>query len=129
MNRSRSAKASRALEIRDHVWPLMRKRGVLVRFGPGSLLTWDSHPFKFSLATPFSRFPIYPATAIYDDAVYDDAVFKDASSPQSVAKSLPYKLNVWRGSNVMLLEWADDGHFELVILKSGGWENEALALV
>jgi hypothetical protein len=96
----------------------MRKRGMIERIGPGSLLIWDAPPFKFSLVTPFSGSPDRPILRSHQEAV----------QMQYEAKPLPYRLNVWRGARVMFVEWAEDGPFAILSFKPGNWENEVLAL-
>ena len=56
-DRMASPKGERALAIRDHALPLIRKRGSLQRLNDVSIVTWGARALRFALRMPFSSWP------------------------------------------------------------------------
>jgi hypothetical protein len=120
---SKPTRLSRAIEIRDHVLPLVRARGAPQRFQVGqdfvSATQWEHAVFTFGLWVPNKmplRSPIDYAMAV---------VLRDA-----VEHALPFGLDIWRGvtGKVLSMDWADDGRVNLISIRPGPWESEVLAL-
>jgi hypothetical protein len=116
---------ARALEIRDHIVPLLRGRGTLdvqrdtVRLVELSVGSWLLRHW-----TPFNELHAGEASS----PGYRHAIERQRNRP-----ALPYGLDVWQGRKLLHLLWAeDDGagtrEFEVVSFVRGAWEEQALAL-
>jgi hypothetical protein len=110
----------RALAIRDHLLPLVRHGGgIEVQRGLVRLVTLEQAPWVISHWTPFND--LQPGEA--SSPGYRHAVERQHSIPD-----LPYGLEVWHGTRVFRVLWADDGRFEVESFVRGQWEDLALAL-
>jgi len=110
----------RALAIRDHVLPLLRREGTLeVQRDTVRLVEHNVGPWSFRYWTPFSA--LFPGEA--SSPGYRHAIERQHSRPD-----LPYGLEVWYGTQVLRVLWADGGAFEIANFVRGPWEQEALAL-
>lgn len=160
MNITNAFRRARAIEVRDHVLPLISERGALVRqpMGERGFITtarWScalsgetlpehakDRAFLFILVTPFGG-----ANAL-TPASYAHALAKQRF--QIERPDLGYCLDVfWQGrapcvewdadrrndfvvkpegGKVLSLEWDADGRAQLMSMRPGPWEAEALAL-
>lgn len=111
----------RALAIRDHLLPLVRRRGTLeIQRDAVRLIVLRTEPWAFEHWTPFNE--LSPGEA-------SSPGYRHALERQHMAPDLPYGLVVWRaGMKVLRVLWADNGAFEVVDFARGPWEDEALAL-
>ena len=110
----------RALAIRDHLLPLVRKRGTLeTQRGSVRLISLQMHPWVLNHWTPFNE--LSPGEA-------SSPGYRHALERQRTTPDLPYGLDVWHGAKVLSVLWADDGAFEVLRFVRGPWEDEALAL-
>ncbi|MBV8399337.1 MAG: hypothetical protein JOZ17_11450 [Acetobacteraceae bacterium] len=110
----------RALVIRDHVLPLVRARGKLeVQRGPVRVIRLRMHPWAFIHWTPFSELSSDEASS---------PGYRRALEHQHTRPDLPYGLDVWHGTKVLSVLWADQGDWEVLCFVRGPWEAEALAL-
>jgi hypothetical protein len=115
-----SSSDDRALAIRDHLLPLVRKRGTLeTQRGSVRLIRLRMDPWAFDHWTPFNE--LSPGEA-------SSPGYRHALARQRTTPDLPYGLDVRHGAKVLSVLWADDGAFEVVIFVRGPWEDEALAL-
>lgn len=115
-----SSSDNRALELRDHLLPLVRKRGAVeIQRGPVRLNVCEIDGWTFYHWTPFSD--LAPGEA--SSPGYRHALERQHSRPD-----LPYGLDVWRDDKVLSILWADDGAFEVVTFVRGSWEEDALRL-
>jgi len=119
------ARTARAVEIRDHMLPLLRARGSLVRLTIVSnpkirpaFVEWQVGEYMFSLRTPFTNVPkIRPART------YEEALLWKRARPL-----MPWGLDVWKQWKRMSLQWDDTGAVEAISFRPGDWEAEVLAL-
>ena len=118
----------RALAIRDRVLPLVRSKGQKHQYGsaglagPCHLTTWEDGPFRFVLREPFR--PLTRA-GLSDDAPNTWAMPHRGAGPAPP----PFGFDVWRGEGMVLsVGWDPAGPVEVVALRPGAWEDEALAL-
>lgn len=115
-----SSNEDRALAIRDHILPVVRERGTLEhQRGPVRMVVLRSGPWTFNHWTPFN------------DLSPDEAsspAYRHAIEQQHTRPDLAYGLDIWRGTKVLSIQWADDGAFEVISFIRGPWEDEALAL-
>lgn len=115
-----SSSDDRALAIRDHLLPLLRDKGALeiqrdrVRVVELRLAEWT-----FRHWTPFNE-PNHAEAA--------SPGYRHAVERQRGQSDLPYGLDVWHGTRVLRVLWADDGAFEVACFIRGAWEAAALAL-
>lgn len=110
----------RALAIRDHVLPLLHRRGVLeLQRDTVRLVELRVEPWIFRYWTPFSE--LFPGEA-------SSPGYRHALQRQHTRPDLPYGLEVWHGTRVLLVLWADNGGFEVASFIRGPWEAAALAL-
>lgn len=112
---------SRPLEIRDHLVPLVRLRGILeIQHGIVRVITWRTGAWFIEHWTPFS------------DLSSDEASspgYRHALERQRTMSALPYGLAVRHDeAKVMSVLWADDGTLQVIEFVRGHWEVEALAL-
>jgi hypothetical protein len=110
-----------ALAIRDHLLPLLRKRGSLeVQRDAVRVIVLRTGEWVFEHWTPFND--LSPGEA-------SSPGYRHALQRQHTEPDLPYGLDVWRGgTKVLSVLWADSGAFEVAAFARGGWEAEALAL-
>ncbi|WP_144404457.1 hypothetical protein [Belnapia sp. F-4-1] len=110
-----------ALAIRDHLIPLVRKRGALeVQRDSVRRVTLRADAWVIEHWTPFND----PMPGEASSPGYRRALQRQHTEPD-----LPYGLDVWHaGVKVLSVLWADDGAFEVSDFVRGGWEAEALAL-
>jgi hypothetical protein len=118
----------RVLAIRDGVLPLVRSKGQKHQYGsaglagPCHLTTWESGPFRFVLREPYR--PLARAGSP-DDAPDTWAMPPCGADPAPP----PFGFDVWRGEGMVLsVGWGTDGPIEVVALRPGAWQDEALAL-
>src|SRR6185437_13952729 len=111
----------RALAIRDGLLPLVRERGALeVQHGPVRVITLQLSGWVLVHWTPFNE--LSPSEA-------SSPGYRHALERQRTRPDLPYGLEVvWQGTDVLRVQWADGGDFEVGYFKRGSWEDEALAL-
>ncbi len=110
----------RALVIRDHLLLLVRRGGVLeVQRGPVRLISFERPPWVVHHWTPFNE--LQPGEA--SSPGYRHAVDRQRATPD-----LPYGLEVWYGTKVLGVLWADDGRSHVESFIRGSWEDLALAL-
>jgi hypothetical protein len=115
-----SSSDDRAIAIRDHLVPLVRNRGwlecqrVAVR-----VIALRLGPWLFNHWTPFNELSPEQASS---------PGYRHALERQHTRPDLPYGLEVWHGSKVLSVLWADDGSFEVGSFIRGSWEDEALVL-
>ncbi|NOG71257.1 hypothetical protein [Roseicella sp. DB1501] len=112
---------SPALEIRDHLLPLVQERGTLeVQRDAVRLIALRTDGWVIEHWTPFND--LMPGEA-------SSPGYRHALQRQHTAPDLPYGLDVWRaGAKVLSMLWSDDGTFEVSDFVRGGWEVDALAL-
>ena len=118
----------RVLAIRDRVLPLLRSKGQKHQYGcagvagPRHLTTWEDGPFRFVLREPYR--PLTRA-GLSDDAPNTWAMPHRGAGPAPP----PFGFDVWRGEGMVLsVGWDPAGPVEVVALRPGAWEDEALAL-
>lgn len=110
----------RALAIRDHLLPLVRRDGSLeVQRGLVRLITLRQAPWIIRHWTPFNE--LQPGEA-------SSPGYRHAVERQHARLDLPYGLEVWHGTKVLSVLWADDGRSEISSFIRGPWEDLALAL-
>jgi hypothetical protein len=115
-----SSTDDRALAIRDHLLPLVRDRGMLeCQRGIVRVIALQLGPWLFNHWTPFNELSPEQASS---------PGYRHALERQRTRADLPYGLEVWRGSKVLSVLWADDGTFEVGRFVRGSWEDEALVL-
>jgi hypothetical protein len=115
-----SSSDDRALAIRDHLLPLVRKRGVLEnQRGPVRLIVLETGAWTVKHWTPFSD--LMPEEACSPG-------YRQALARQHTRPDLPYGLDVWHGSKVLSILWSDGGTFEVATFLRGSWEDDALKL-
>jgi hypothetical protein len=115
-----SSSDARALAIRDHLLPVVRKHGRLqVQHGALRLIVLEIGPWAVNHWTPFNALSPEEASS----PGYRHALERQHSRPD-----LPYGLDVWHGENVLRVLWSDHGLAEVVIFVRGPWEEEALQL-
>jgi hypothetical protein len=115
-----SSSDDRALAIRDHLLPLVRDRGVLeCQRDTVRVIALQLGPWLFKHWTPFNDLSSEQASS---------PGYRHALERQRTGPDLPYGLEVWRGSKVLSVLWADDGSFEVDSFVRGSWEEEALVL-
>ena len=116
----------RAAAIRDHLGPLLLRRGQRKQYGhagssgPLLLPTWDTCRFRGVLRVPFGPFA----------ATVDGASARAGVAPRTRRPALlPYGLDVRAGGRRLLsVAWEPDGAVEVVAFRRGAWEEEALRL-
>ena len=113
----------RVLAIRDHILPLLRRRGTVqiqrdtvrlteLRIGVWALRHW----------TPFNELGESEAAS---------PGYRHAVERQRRQQTLPYGLDIWYGAElakVLRVLWARDDTIEVVSFVRGPWEEEVLAL-
>src|SRR6185437_4619722 len=110
----------RALVIRDHLLPLVRRDGVLeVQRGLVRMISFEQPPWIVRHWTPFNE--LQPGEA-------SSPGYRHAVERQRAAPDLPYGLEVWHGVKVLRMLWADDGRCQVESFIRGPWEDLALAL-
>ena len=110
----------RALAIRDHLLPLVRDRGWLeVQRDAMRIVSLQLGPWLLNHWTPFNELPPEQASS---------PGYRHSLARQHTRPDLPYGLEVWRGTKVLSVLWADDGSFAVESFVRGTWEDEALAL-
>lgn len=110
-----------ALAIRDHLVPVVRRRGTLeIQRDAVRLIVLRDGVFTIEHWTPFNELSAEEASS---------PGYRHALAQQHGTPDLPYGLDVWHAEKrVMRLLWADDGALALVEFARGPWEAEALAL-
>ena len=115
-----SSSDDRALAIRDHLLPIVRDRGVLeCQRDAVRVIALQLGPWLFNHWTPFNDLSPEQASS---------PGYRHALERQRTGPDLPYGLEVWRGSKVLSVLWADDGSFGVDSFVRGPWEDEALVL-
>ena len=115
-----SSSDDRALAIRDHLLPLIRDHGRQeVQRDTVRLISLQRGPWLFNHWTPFSELSPEEASS---------PGYRHALERQRTRPDLPYGLEVWRGTKVLSVLWADDRSFSVETFVRGSWEEEALAL-
>ena len=115
-----SSSDHRALAIRDHLLPMVRDRGVLeCQRDALRVIALHLGPWLINHWTPFNDLSPDQASS---------PGYRHALERQHTRPDLPYGLEVWRGSKVLSVLWADDGSSEVETFVRGSWEDEALAL-
>jgi hypothetical protein len=113
----------RALALRDHVLPMLRRDGAVqlqrdtVRLTELRLDGW-----AFRHWTPFNELG-------HDEA--SSPGYRHAVERQRTKPPLPYGLDVWHGpesTKVLRVLWAQDGTIEVPTFVRGEWEDEAFRL-
>ena len=109
-----------ALAIRDHVLPRLRRDGVLeLQRDTVRLVELRMDPWIFRHWTPFNA--LFPGEAASPG-------YRHAIERQHTRPDLPYGLEVWQGTQVLRVLWADTGAFEVASFIRGPWEAAVLAL-
>ena len=109
-----------ALTIRDHVLKLLRRDGVLqLQRDSVRMVELRMDPWIFRSWTPFSA--LQPGEA-------SSPGYRHAIERQHTRPDLPYGLEVWHGTQMLRIQWADSGAFEVADFVRGPWETAALAL-
>jgi hypothetical protein len=115
-----SSSDDRALAIRDHLLSLVREHGIVeVQRGSVRLTALKIGAWLLYHWTPFN------------DLSPDEASspgYRHAIERQYMRPDLPYGFDVWHGTKLLSILWANDGTFEVVGFIRGPWEDEALAL-
>ena len=115
-----SSADDRALAIRDHLLPLVRKHGAIEnQHGPVRVIGLKMDPWAFSHWTPFNELSPEEASS----PGYRHALERQRGTPD-----LPYGLDVWHGEKVLSVLWSDDGAFQVACFVRGPWEDAALTL-
>jgi hypothetical protein len=115
-----SSSDDRALAIRDHVLPLLHDHGAIevqrdtVRVVELRMAAWTLRHW-----TPFNDLSAGEAAS----PGYRHAIERQYTQPH-----LPYGLEVWHGTLVLRILWADEVAFDVVSFVRGAWEDAALAL-
>ncbi len=110
----------RALAIRDHILPLLRERGALeVQRDTVRVIELRAPPWIFRHWTPFNELNADEASS---------PGYRRAIERQHTQPDLPYGLDVWHGTRVLRVLWADDGKFDVAGFIRGAWEEDVLAL-
>jgi len=110
----------RALAIRDHLLPLVRQAGrIEIQRDLVRVVTWEQPPWVIRHWTPFNE--LQPGEA--SSPGYRRAVERQHATPD-----LAYGLEVWHGTKVLSVLWADDGRSDVRNFIRGPWEDLALAL-
>lgn len=110
----------RALAIRDHLLLLVRRGGWLeVQLDLVRLVTFEQDPWVVHHWTPFNE--LQPGEA-------SSPGYRHTVARQRAASDLPYGLEVWHGTKMLRVLWADDGRYEVGHFVRGPWEDLALAL-
>ena len=110
----------RALAIRDHLLLLVRRGGWLeVQRDLVRMVTLEQAPWIVHHWTPFNELQSGEASS---------PGYRHAVKRQHAAPDLPYGLEVWHGTKVLRVLWADDGPTEIECFIRGPWEDLALAL-
>ncbi len=76
------------------------------------------------------------AWLLYHWTPFNDLSPDEASSPgyrhaverQNMGPDLPYGFEVWHGTKLLCVLWADSGAFEVARFIRGSWEDKVLAL-
>jgi len=112
---------NRALAIRDHLVPLVRRDGSQeVQRDSVRLISLQIGLWSITHWTPFNELASGEASS---------PGYRHALERQQAAPSLPYGLAVWHdGAKVLGILWADDGTWEVTDFHRGPWENDALSL-
>ncbi len=116
-----SSNEDKALAIRDHLLPLVRKDGVLeCQRDTVRLIVLQQGPWRLNHWTPFNDLSPEEASS---------PGYRHALAGQQTRPELPYGLEVWSGdAKVLSILWADDGSFAVDSFVRGPWEDEALVL-
>ena len=111
----------RALAIRDHLVPLVRRSGSQeVQRDSVRLISLQMGLWSITHWTPFNELASGEASS---------PGYRHALERQQAAPSLPYGLAVWHdGIRVLSILWADDGTWEVTDFHRGPWEDDALGL-
>lgn len=110
----------RALAIRDHVLPLLRGHGALeVQRDTVRVIELRQAQWIFRHWTPFNELTSDEASS---------PGYRRAIERQHTHPDLPYGLDVWHGTRVLRILWADDGGFEVASFVRGAWEEQVLAM-
>jgi hypothetical protein len=114
---------SRALAIRDHILPLLRKAGTMqIQRDTVRLTELRMGVWTFRHWTPFNELGAEEASS---------PGYRHAVERQRSRETLSYGLDVWHGAEatkVLRVLWADNGSAEVVSFIRGPWEEEALGL-
>jgi len=115
-----SSSDDRALAIRNHLLPLVRKRGRLEgQHGPVRLIVLEAGALTINHWTPFNE--LSPGEA-------SSPGYRRALERQHGGPALPYGLDIWHGTKVLGMLWADDRRFQVLTFVRGAWEDDALTL-
>ena len=111
----------RALAIRDHLVPLVRRSGSQeVQRDSVRLISLQVGLWSITHWTPFNELASGEASS---------PGYRHALERQQAAPSLPYGLDVSHdGIKVLSILWADDGTWEVTSFHRGPWEDDALSL-
>jgi hypothetical protein len=110
----------RALAIRDHVLPMLRRDGVLeVQRDAVRLTVLRVAPWIFRYWTPFSALIACEASS----PGYRHAIKRQRTKPD-----LPYGFELCHDTEVLRVLWADDGTYDVAKFIRGPWEEAALLL-
>lgn len=111
----------RALAIRDHLVPLVRRDGSQeVQRDSARLISLQVGLWSITHWTPFNELASGEASS---------PGYRHALVRQQAAPSLPYGLAVWHaGAKVLGILWADDGTWEVTDFHRGPWEDHAFSL-
>lgn len=111
----------RAIAIRDHILPLLRQGGaVQVQHDVVRLTELRMGAWVFRHWTPFNELDREEASS---------PGYRHAIEKQRAKKSLPYGLDIWHETAMVLrILWSGDGAVAVASFVRGQWEDEALLL-
>lgn len=110
----------RALELRDHLLPLVRARGV-IEHQQGAVRTTALETGKWRILhwTPFNELSADQASS---------PAYRQALHGQWTREPLGYGLDVWFGSKVLSVLWNHEGRYHVLLFTRGEWEAMAFDL-
>ncbi|MBV8398905.1 MAG: hypothetical protein JOZ17_09210 [Acetobacteraceae bacterium] len=111
----------RAIAIRDHILPLLRRDGTVeVQRDVVRLTELRIRDWVFRLWTPFNELGREEASS---------PGYRHAIERQRSRKALPYGLDICEGTApVLRILWSDDGTVDVASFVRGQWEDEVLRL-
>ena len=115
---------SRAITIRDHVLPMIRKHGALRDLDRKDstlrLIVLERDGWVFTHWTPFNSLDPTQASS----PAYRRAIQRQRSRP-----GLDYGLDIATAEkHVLVVLWADDGSVSVTTFIRGAWEDAALSM-
>lgn len=110
----------RALELRDHLLPLVRARGVIEhQQGAVRVTVLETEGLRILHWTPFNELSADQASS---------PAYRQALDGQRTREALDYGLDVWFGGKVLSVLWNSGGRNQILHFTRGAWEAMALEL-